>query len=75
MQANFLPTGTRVALEGESFTEYLEALRYAEDVKDDQEAGIVAGVEAVPMIVFINKRLLREAMSLPTYRQLIGEEL
>lgn len=66
--------GDQLALEGESFTECLEALRYAEDINEDQEAGIAAGVETVPT-VFINGRMLLGAMSMPIYEQIIEEEL
>ena len=66
--------GDQLALEGESFTECLETLRYAEDIKEDQEAGTVAGVKSVPT-VFINGRMLLGAMLMPIYEQIIEEEL
>ena|GEM_PF-1203352 len=69
-----LAYGAQIGLEGEAFTECLETLRYAEDIKSDQEIGIAAGVEAVPT-VFINRWLLQGARPLVSYKQIIEEEL
>jgi protein-disulfide isomerase len=65
---------TRIGLDAAAFNECLDSDKYAQQVQDDMQAGVLAGVSGTPAM-FINGRFVNGAQPYETIAEIVDEEL